>query len=181
MAKKTVVHLRVYKGEEVLKKEDGSVKNENWTVKIEHGSAQWLNFMKNLKLSGFCKVTVEKVAEVTGFASDEKVDVLKDISSFEDEVKTALKANEVKLTPEQQTIKELQERLAKLEGGSKEPPKDEKTEKKVEKTEPPKKDDGEDDLTALREEYKKLNPEGKAAFNGWGADVLKQKIEEFKK
>lgn len=36
-----------------------------------------------------------------------------------------------------------------------------------------------EDINALREEYQKLHPEGKKAFNGWDADKLKEKIAEF--
>lgn len=184
MARKTSVHLRVYKGAEILKREDGSIKNENWLVKIDHGSAQWNNFLKNIPNNGYGKVEVERVIEVENvleengtFRGKEKVTEVKDIEKYKEEVKNASKGAEKPLTKEEQRIKELEERLAKLEGGSdKKEPKSKSDKKDDEK----KNDDSSDDIGALREEYKKLNPEGKGASPKWKADVLKQKIKEFK-
>lgn len=189
MANKTVVQLRVYKGAEILKREDGSVKNENWPVKIEHESAQWSNFLNNISKSGFGKVDVEKAIEVENvleengtFRGKEKISEVKDISKYQEEVKNAMKGEEKPLTKEEQRIKELEEqnkafqkRLENLEGGSKD-----KKETKPKKEENTDDKNPSDDIGALREEYKKLNPEGKGASPKWKADVLKEKIEGFK-
>lgn len=191
MAKTTSVHLRVYKGTEILKREDGSVKNENWTVAIDHGSAQWNNFMKNTLTSGWCKIEVEKVIEVEkildengAYQGKEKETEVKDIEKFKKELADSMKGNEKPLTKEEQRIKDLeeqnkafQERLAKLEGGSGKKETKSKNDKKDDDT---KKDDSSNDISALREQYKELNPEGKGASPKWDADTLKEKIEGFK-
>jgi len=158
---KTTVHLRVYKGngrnEELSYDSSGKVQNENILVKLSHNSLEWSNFIKNVKLLGYVKPTVE------AFLVDDEEDKSK-IDAIQKEVDNANKVQEVELTPEQKRIAELEAKLDALVGGKKD------------KKQP--KDTKNDDLEAVRAEYEEVV--GKKPFHGWDEATLKAKIEEVK-
>ena len=186
---KRVVWLRVYRGKEVLKKEDGSISNENQLVKLTHDTLEWHNYLSGLKATPYCKVEVEKVLQPSeeiitkeerkGLemvktksvkTNYEELEIPKDIYN---EVLVAHKGNQnVVLTPEQKEIAELKALVGTLVAKAEKP--------KKEKEKSPKKDTKDVDEKALkkqlRAEYKVKF--GKGAFNGWSADQLKEKLAE---
>ena len=103
-----VVHLRVYKGKEILKLESGKVKNENQIVSLVYDTFEYENYLKNLKNGGFCKVEVEKFFEL----KDSKyvsVDIPKSVSKG---VEIAFKGDKTKnITPQEQKIADLEAKL----------------------------------------------------------------------
>jgi len=106
-----VVHLRMYLGREILKRENGDISNPNQKVSLIYETLEWNNYLKNIKNEGICKLEVEKLFEHDG----------KDYKSIEidkkiiDEVNLAFK-NDIKvvLTPEQKEIAELKAQMKKL-------------------------------------------------------------------
>lgn len=112
MAKKSVVHLRVYKGSSMAYDANKNPLNENQIVKIQHGSFEWINFMKMAVKNGYCKVKVEKVIIVEGFGEDEKITQVNETSSIEAEVEDAINPKQVVvLTDDQKRIKELEDKI----------------------------------------------------------------------
>jgi len=107
MARKTV-QLRIYKGKEVLLKQDGSPANENQKLTLTYDDTQWKNHLNNLKKTGICKIKIE------GYFVGEKEEKIPE--ELQKEIDSLLKTEQVELTPEQKTIKMLTERLEKLEG-----------------------------------------------------------------
>ena len=115
---KKVVWLRTFKGMEVLKREDGSFKNENQIVKLTHDTLDWANFMKHLPANPFCRVDVEKVLDFIN-GKWEEIEIPKEIIN---EVKKAhVGSKEVKLTPQEQKIADLEAKLEKLLSKEEEP------------------------------------------------------------
>lgn len=114
MAKKSMVHLRVYKGAKMFYDENGKAQNENQLVKIQHGSFEWNNFLKMAKLNGYCKIEVEKVLDVSGFYEDEKILEVDDVGLYEKEILESTKEKEKELTPEQKRIQELEKKINSL-------------------------------------------------------------------
>lgn len=194
MAKKSIVHLRVYKGNKLAFDENGTPLNENHAVKIAHGTLEWNNFLKMATKNGYCKVDVEKATSVEGWGEDEKISEISDVSRYKKEVEDAIKPTEVVLSPEQEQIKKLEEqnkalleRFEAMENATNKvkvpevkitPEEKPKDVSKIEVIEP--ETVSVDNIDTLRDEYEKLNPEGKKAFNGWGVDALKEKIQAFK-
>lgn len=166
MGKKPVIKLRVYRGTELNYDENRNIKNENHLISIEHNSRMWVLFKKNVLLNGYCKVSVEKA-----FVQNEKgeYDEIKDLSVFENEIKEAFtdKAN-VKVSPQEARIAELEAKLEALINGSKKEPKKEPKKEKKEVSD--------ENLDDLRAEYEVKM--GKKPFNGWDADKLKEKMAE---
>jgi len=186
MEKKPVVKLRVFRGKELNYDASGNVKNENQIVSLEHGTKQWVLFMKNLPLNGYCKVQVEKAFKTTETASKDKdgkdvltktYDEIKDVSVFEKEVSNSFNVVAMtKKTPEQTRIEALE---AKLEAMSNEKPKkvevkETKETKEVKEEKPAPKEDGGD----IKDEYMEVF--GKKPFHGWDDETLKEKIAEEK-
>ncbi len=181
MEKKPVVKLRVYRGREVNYDANRKIKNENQLVSLEYNTKQWSLFMKNLPLNGYCKVEVEKVFKTIQTESKDKegkkviaksYEPIEDIAIYDKEVQEAFNpVVEVAKTPEQKQIAELSAKVEAMTNGKKETkPKKEKKDKQPKN----------DNIKALRAEYKELY-DGKNAFNGWGADKLKELIAEKKK
>lgn len=162
MGKKPVIKLRVYRGTELNYDENRNVKNENHLVSIEHNSRMWVLFKKNVLLNGYCKVSVD-----SAFVKNEKgdYDEVKDLSVFENEIKEAFtdKAN-VKISPQEARIAELEAKLDALINGSKKEPKKEVKEEKG------------DDLDDLRAEYEKVV--GKKPHHMAGEEKLKEGIKK---
>lgn len=159
---KTVVHLRVYKGngrnEELSYDENRKVQNENILVKLTHDTLEWLNFIKNLKVLGYVKPTVEKVIE----GKEENKEL---VATIQKEVDSVNKPAEKEMTVEQKRIAELEAKLDALMNGGKAPKAPNKEVK-----------DADDSLDAIRAEYEKVV--GKKPFHGWDEATLKQKMEE---
>ena len=148
---KKVVWLRIFRGTEILKLEDGSYKNENQLVKLTHDTLEWSNYMKTMRASNLCKVSVERVIEVS---KDGEKDIEK-FTEIEKEVRVALHGDDKpKLTPEQQRIADLEAKLEILMG--------EKSTKKEEKSE----------LEDLQAEYKEKF--GKKPHHLWKEKKLKE-------
>jgi len=110
---KKVVWLRIYKGQEILKSENGVVKNENSKVALSHETLEWDLYLKSLKYNPYCKVSVEKVLEF----SDGEWKECEITDEIKKEVLIAHKGdNKVILTPEQKEIAELKAQMAELLG-----------------------------------------------------------------
>lgn len=154
MAQKQIVHLRVYRGEDINYTSDGKIKNENQLVKITHNSVEWANFLRHLKSNRYGAVEVEKVLD--GKDHEE----VRDVSDIKKEVALAFSGAEKKvLTPEQQYIAELESKLKAI--------------KEV------KKDGREEELEAATEEYKKVFD--KKPYHSWTLEQINEKIAEAKK
>lgn len=107
MAKK-VVKLRAYKGKEVLLKADGKTPaNENQTITLTYNDLQWKGHLSNLAKMGVCKIEVVAVYE-----NEKKIDTPEEITK---EIEAVLSGKQIVLTPEQEAIRELQEKNAESE------------------------------------------------------------------
>ncbi len=169
MGKKPILKVRVYRGTELNYDADANVKNENHLISLEHKSRNWVLFLKNILLNGYCKVEVEKGFTPKG---NGEYDVINDISEFKAEVKEAFDSNiEVVLTADQKRIAELEAKIELLL--KKDNDKNEVSEKK-EKT-----DDVDEELDIARAEY--LEVFGKKPHHLKGVDSIKAEIEEKQK
>lgn len=184
MGKKPVVNLRVFKGAKMSFDENGKPQNENQSVKLIHDTVEWANFLKNFRANAYVKAEVESVKIIDkvkkdGFLVDEVSDY-DNVDAIKKEVAEAFNSvPQVKLTPEQQRIADLEAKIDALTGGSKKPV--EKKEEKVEQnTEPQKKAEKPEETTKedLVEEYTKLY--GKKPFHGWDEKKLSEMIEAKK-
>ena len=138
---KKIVHLRWYKGQQILKSESGQIVNENESMKITHGNIEWKNLLKNARLMGFAKIEVEKLLQPKEKQVEEMntkgetvkrmvveydvVDDVKEISAVQSELDIALNGPAVQLTPEQARIAALEatiERLSAIVGGTSKDP-----------------------------------------------------------
>jgi len=178
MGKKPVVKLRVYRGRKLSYNQDGSVQNENQIISVEHGTKQWSLTLSNLPISGYCKIEIEKVLKIieTDIKNEKgkieqiiSYEEIKDINSYEEEIKDALnpKKNIVK-TADQLRIEKLEAQLQDFMN---------KGNKEDSKKEINKKGDSES-KSNLKDEYQELY--GKKAFNGWDEEKLIQMIKEKK-
>jgi hypothetical protein len=117
MGKKPIVKLRVFRGRTLSFNEDGTIQNENNLISIEHNTKLWKLTLKNLSISGYCKVSIEKVF------NEDKDGVyvqIKDIKIYEDEIKDALNPKKnIAKTVDQLRIEKLEAEnkamLAKME------------------------------------------------------------------
>ena len=152
------MHLRVYKGKKILWNENREIDNENQRVSLIYNNFEWLNYLKQIKGGGFCKVEVERFFEnENGKQKDiDKSDIVKIIDE-------AFKGVEEKkeLTPEQKEIAELKAQMAELLGKKKE------TKKVVS-------DDNPDELKKVKADYKKKF--NKIAYHGWSLEQIKEKL-----
>lgn len=166
MGKKPVIKVRVYRGTELNYDANRNIKNENHLISIEHNSRMWVLFKKNVLLNGYCKVDVE-----SAFVENEKGEYgeIKDISVYENEIKESFtdQAN-VKVSPQEARIAELEAKLDALVNASK---KESKKESKA--------DDKYDDLDDLRTEYEKVV--GKKPHHMSGEEKLREGIEKASK
>jgi len=174
--KKQVVHLRVYRGRDLTYNKKGEITTENWVVKLIYGIPEWHTFLSMLRPNGYCEVSVENVkVDVDGEWED-----VKDFSNITNEVETAFSIPLEKLSPEQQRIADLEEKLSKMERMMKStyvepkssvPNKLDDSNKKVEQVVSEKLDD----IEQLREQYLKVS--GEKAHHLWKAERIKQEIE----
>lgn len=164
-----VMWLKIFRGNEILYKADGTPSNENQIVKLLHGTLECSNYLKYLRGSGLCKVDVVRLQEQIGneFRDIEIPDELRE------EVRLAHEgSDEVVLTDEQKRIKELEETVKSLSElmKLKSSPKEVVDEDVVEKS------NGEvSSLDDLKEMYKEKF--GKKPFYSWDADKLKEKLD----
>lgn len=190
MEKKPIVKIRLYRGRELNYNFDGSIKNENDLVSLEHNSRQWAIFMNNIAISGYCKAEVEKAFKVVGKGEYEPI---KELSDFQKEVDGHFEPRKEEVqTPDSKRIAELEAKLELLLSGKtleKEVEAKPKAEVKVEtldksdltekidekSKESIKKEPSIADL-AVRDKY--IEVFGKNPFNGWSTEVMKEKIKE---
>lgn len=174
--KKPTVSLRVYKGPEVYYDKDGNVINENQIITLEHNTLSWRLFLQHITRHGYVLVEVERAYYSQLKDGKEIIEELKELKSFQDEVKKAFNiTEEVTLTPEQLRIQELeaknaefQEKLdslitSKVESATKAP-----INFSTEKTK----------IQLLRAEYYELA--GKRCAPSWDESKLESKIKELK-
>lgn len=175
MGKKPTISIRVYKGKQMSFDAKGNVLNDNQSIKYVHDTVEWQNFLKNITANGYCNVEVEsaKIIEKVkegGFFID-KVSDYENVDAIKKELEDAFKnQTEVKLTPEQQKIADLEAKLNALVSQS------EKSTKKTEVKQEPVK---ETDLDALRKEYEDVV--GKKPHHMAGEEKLRADIEAAKK
>lgn len=186
MGKIVMIHLRVIKGPKILKNEDGSLANENQIVKLQYGTLSWKNYMDNLLRNGFTHAKVEKAVEMTGKYDDKGQSIGKEISidKYDAEVQAIIKPHVKKAIKLEDEVIQLRKEMLELQEGNVKPLGENglaiDNGSKPEVITSSDNDESGDDIKALRDEYKALNPSGKGAFGGWKADVLKVKIEAFK-
>jgi hypothetical protein len=176
---KKFVTLKIYKGSEIVRGEDGNVKNENQTVTIQIDSLEFKKYVEHLPFSQYRRVEILECFEVqTGYNNAEgkyhpevieKIETPKEVS---DAITNMFKGKKAQLTPEQQRIADLE---AKLESLMKSQPNPEngKTPKISvdERAEP-------SELDELRAEYESLA--GKKPNHLLKEDKLRDKIAELK-
>jgi hypothetical protein len=113
--KKPIVHLRVFKGNQMMYDGNGKVLNPNQLVKLKHDTIEWKNFLNNLVASSYTSAKVEKALYVEysdGKETVEEADSL--ISDLQKEVDAKFFQEKAPLTPEQQQIADLTARLDAL-------------------------------------------------------------------
>lgn len=155
---KKVIWLRVYKGQEILKSEDGKVRNENSKVSLTHETLEWSLYLKSLPYNPYCKVEVEKVFEF----KDGKYVECEISEKIKKEVLLAHKGDQtVKLTPDQQRIADLEAKIDSLL--------DKKSEKKDDNI-------SDDELEELRKQY--FDKFGKKPHHLWKSDKIKEKLNQ---
>jgi len=169
MGKKPItVTLRTYRGKELDYNRDGSIKNDNQSVKLPYNSKSWHNFLKNIVANGYCEVEVEKIAEIEREKTDDgfkENETLIENEQIVQEVKKAFEKPEKPLTEQEKRIKMLEE---KLEALTSKPKKDKNKEKEVEPEL-----SGKDLLVeAYKEKF------GKKPYHSWDEDKLKEKLAE---
>lgn len=148
--------------------------SKNETVTLIKDSSEWEIFMKHLKANGITEVKVQKVYNLDKVnknepvSSDKRYEEVKDVSEIQSEVDKIFKAPEVPLTPEQKQIKELQEKLAKLQNANQKPTLGTQIQNQ-----------GNDSLKEAREKYESIV--GKKGGPTWTVEVINQKIKEFQK
>ena len=174
---KTFVHLRIYKGNKILKDENGVIQTENQIVKIQAGTVEFERYMKNLPVSGYGKAEIVKCVEVKGIGENQQVtevETPKEVTALYNAIFAA--KQEEALTTEQKRIKELEERLARLEGGNSQPAPSDAAHDPTQAQE-----EDENVLTPkqiLRAEYKELT--GKHAPGVWDEEKIASEIEVLK-
>ena len=112
--RKPIVHLRVFKGREMLYDADGNVRTPSQIVKLTHDTVEWKNFLNNLPAT-FGMAKVEKVLQEV----DGKFDEVSIPSEIVKEVENVFKAPEKELTPEQKRIADLEAKLEAITKGNK--------------------------------------------------------------
>ena len=204
MEKKPIVKIRLYRGRELNYDANGNIKNENDLVSLEHNSQQWVIFMRNIAISGYCRADVEKVFKTH---ADGTYEEYKEIPlSFQEEVdKHFQPTKKLPVSPEATRIAELEKKLEFLMSQSKtkkgvdkkdvESVKKEALEVNIQEIEKsqlteqiseeakeaikPKKKKEKSEPTiedlAVRDKY--IEVFGKQPFNGWSVEVMQEKIE----
>ena len=113
--RKPIVHLRVFKGQEMLYDANGNLRTPSQIVKLTHDTVEWKNFLNNLPAT-FGMAKVEKVLSDLGNGEYKEVETPVEIIK---EVEAVFKAPEKELTPEQKELAELREAVKALSKGNK--------------------------------------------------------------
>lgn len=163
--KDLIVTLRVFKGK-VTFDESGNISSFNQTMKLHFGRLEWSNFLKSARMLGFSKIEVLNCKE---YDNDRKLVLVETPESVVSDIKKIFEVPEKELTPEQKRIKELEERLARIELGS-------NPNKEVSKKEEAPKVEKDDDLEAARDRYKSIFD--KKPHHSWSVEVIEEKINE---
>lgn len=176
---KKFVTLRIYKGSEIVKGENGQVKNENQEVTVQIDSLEFQNYVKHLPFSQYRRVDIVRCFEVTnGFNDEEGKYHAEDVKAIEtpEEVQTAIesmfKSKKVQLTPDQQKIADLEAKLEMLMKAQPNPENDKAPKISVNEPAEPSL------LDELRAEYEALA--GKKPNHLMKEDKLQEKINELK-
>lgn len=138
---------------------DGSPKNEVIDVKIQHGTFEYYNWLKNAKNTGLNKIEILNVKEKNGFEYKE-IEIPQEVK---EDLKKALTV-EPSLTPEQKKIAELEAAIEELRNARNEPAKKEKAGNDI-------------DLTEARQRY--MDIVGKKGHHSWDVATIEEKINEF--
>ena len=174
--KKPTISLRVYKGSEVYYDKDGNVINENQIITLTHDTLSWRLFLQHITRHGYAAVDVERAYFSELEDGKEKIEEVKELKTYQDEVEKAFNiTEEVTLTPEQLRIQELEAKNAEFQEKL-----DSLITSKVESaTKAPKKSTtGKTKIQLLRAEYYELA--GKRCAPSWDEATLELKINEFK-
>ena len=161
MKSNLIVHLRVYKGNQLLYNSNGKVTNENSIYKVEYDSKMWeiAVIQKNLR-NEYGVIELEKLLDNEGKEFKNE--------AIEKEIKQAVfnihNGSDVPLTSEQKRIKELEEQIKEIT-------------KSIAKNETIEEVDSE--LEKLRVEYETLS--GKKAHHKKTKEQLLEMIAEIKK
>ncbi len=174
--KKPTISLRVYKGPEVYYDKEGKVINENQIITLTHDTLSWRLFLQHITRHGYALVDVEKVYFSELVDGKEKIEEVKELKPFQNELKKAFNiTEEIVLTPEQLRIQELEAKNAEFQ---------EKldsliTSKVKSATKAPKKStDEKTNIQLLRVKYYELA--GKRCAPSWDESTLELKINELK-
>ena len=106
--KKPIVHLRVYKGTQVLYDAQGNIQTPNQIVKLTHDTIEWKNFVKTIPTSGYGLAKVEKMLDGDTL---EEIEISKEIAK---EVDNIFKVPEKELTADQKRIADLEAKIEAL-------------------------------------------------------------------
>ena len=114
--KKPIVHLRIFKGREMLYDALGNLKTPSQTVKLTYNTVEWKNFVSNLVASGYAMAKVDKVFQETSNGEYKEIEASTEILK---EIENIFKAPEKELTDDQKKIAELEAKVELLSKGNK--------------------------------------------------------------
>lgn len=121
-----IVHLRIFKGSEIVKGEDGKVKNQNQTLKLKYDTKEYYYFIGTMYRNGWGRVNVLAVKIDEGGQTDWSKYKDADSELFEKiktEVQSKLKKiSDKPLTQEQKELKELRALVEELTAGGNDTP-----------------------------------------------------------
>lgn len=114
--KKPTISLRVYKGSEVYYDKEGNVINENQIITLTHDTLSWRLFLQHITRHGYAAVDVERAYFSEFEDGKEKIEEVKELKTYQNEVEKAFNIIEdVSLTPEQLRIQELEAKNAEFQ------------------------------------------------------------------
>lgn len=118
-----VVQLRIFKGSEITKGEQGQIKNQNQTLKLKYDTKEWHNFIGTMYRNGWGRVNVLSAKiDKSGEVDWEKYEDVDSgvIEKIKAEVQSKLvKTSNKPLTQDQKEIAELKAQVAQLVEASK--------------------------------------------------------------
>lgn len=158
--KNIILSLIIFRGRPTYD-ENGNVTSESQPMKLEHGTEQYKQFLASALNLGFTKIKIVKATQ--GFKDGQpiQVEVPKDI---EQEIINCVKVGGASAPSDKDTIKALQDRLAKLEA--------------KEEEEKGSKNSNDDEIDEVRKEYFELFNE--TPDNRLGIKKMKERIAEKK-
>lgn len=153
----------------------GNVTSKAENISLQHGTPEWVNYLKHLRANGITKVDVVSVYDLNDFDKEVPVESLqrykeiKDVEKIQTEVDQYVKTPEAELTPDQKKIKDLEDKINALTNG---------TQFQALKQPSAPVDNSAQELKEARESYEKIV--GKKGGPTWTVDQINTKIEEFK-